>query len=360
MIKILRFFFFNFLYGKIKGTASVKKFRQIKIKKIFFSKNIYYNLYNIPYCRLYTNTVSDAAYIFKKNLLIEPSYQYRFNKKNQISNKNIYENIAIKYGTPKFIKKINGNVFSLLCGGAAKNNYWHWLFDVLPKIGILQKTLIKKKPNQYLCPSLKNKFQHESLRILKIKKNQLINGEIYKHILCKNLITVDHPVNRVNNPSKSILNIPLWIIKWHRKSFIPKKYKRRKEFEKIYIDRHNENIINKRLVVNDNEFKLFLKTNGFKIITLSDYTFQKQVEIFNSAKIIIGLHGAGLGNIIFCKNSAKIIEIQTVNSGRAIWNLAKMCKLKYFRLIEKNLSSNLFYQNFEIKVNFNKLIKYLN
>ena len=48
-------------------------------------------------------------------------------------------------GTPNIRKRVFGNIFSLLSGGAAKNNYWHWLFDVLPKFGILEKSKIKTK-----------------------------------------------------------------------------------------------------------------------------------------------------------------------------------------------------------------------
>ena len=42
---------------------------------------------------------------------------------------------------------------------------------------------------------------------------------------------------------------------------------------------------------------------------LSKYSFLEQAVIFNKAKIIIGLHGAGFANIIFSKEKTKIIEI---------------------------------------------------
>ena len=37
--------------------------------------------------------------------------------------------------------------------------------------------------------------------------------------------------------------------------------------------------------------------------------FIDQVKIFNSAKLIVAMHGAGLTNLLFCKNKTKVIEI---------------------------------------------------
>ena len=36
-------------------------------------------------------------------------------------------------------KKVDGNVLSLLTGGGGNENYWHWLFDVLPRIKIVSE-----------------------------------------------------------------------------------------------------------------------------------------------------------------------------------------------------------------------------
>ena len=46
--------------------------------------------------------------------------------------------IVLKIGTPRIMKRIKGRVFSLLSGGAAKTNYFHWLFEVLPRLEILR------------------------------------------------------------------------------------------------------------------------------------------------------------------------------------------------------------------------------
>ena len=144
-----RYFIFKFFYGKINGVILAKKNTKIITQKINFNNLNSYKLYNIPNGKVYSDTTMDTAFIFKKNLVNEPSFQYRYKKNQRIVNGPAHENFVIKNGTPNLIKKINGNVFSLLTGGAGKNNYWHWLFDVLPRIGILEKSNFKIKPDYY-------------------------------------------------------------------------------------------------------------------------------------------------------------------------------------------------------------------
>ena len=59
-----------------------------------------------------------------------------------------------------------------------------------------------------------------------------------------------------------------------------------------------------------------------KNLTMSDYSFSDQRPFYNASEII-GLHGAGFANIIFCKQGSKIIELRPNTAGDRIKNLAK-------------------------------------
>jgi len=357
IFNLFKIFLFKLIYGKIKKIISTKKTKNIFVKKVFFEDSISYNLFNIPYGRLYSNTIHDTAFILNKSLIKEASFQYRYKKNEQIINGNIHENTVIKNGTPKFIKKIKGTVFSLLSGGAAKNSYWHWVFDVLPKVGILEKSNFKHKLDYYLLPSMSKNYQKQSFLNLGISFTKLLNGEKFKHIICDNLLASDHPVVFNNDPSKSMVNIPIWIIKWLRKKFLKTNLLNTKLPKKIFINREHDSSLENRKIINNNEVKYFLTKLGFKSITLSNYDFKKQVEIFKNAKFVIGLHGSGFANIVFSKPGTKILEIQSTKSGNVISNLAKKCKLNYKKIIEKNTSRTLNYQNSHIIVNLSKLKK---
>ena len=355
MKKIIKQSIFRLFYGKTKKIISFKDNKNIFFKKIHIKKKFIYNFFKITNGRLFSNTTHDTAYIVDNCLIKEASFQYRFKKKSKIINGNIKDNHVVKYGTPNFIKKIRGSVFSMLSGGAAKNNYWHWIFDTLPKIGILEKSKIKA--DYYLAPSLSKKYQMETLLNLKISSKKLLDGRKFRHIVCDNLLTTDHPVVFNNDPTKSILDIPIWIIEWHRNKFLSKNYSTKKLPKKIFMDREKDSSLVNRKIINNEEVKVFLEKYGFESLSLSNYSFMDQVKIFNNANFIIGLHGSGFANMLFSKPGTKVIEIQSKNTGKLMLNLAKKCKLKYKRIIEKNESSNLSYQNSHVRVNITKLKK---
>ena len=352
-----RYFIFKFFYGKINGVILAKKNTKIITQKINFNNLNSYKLYNIPNGKVYSDTTMDTAFIFKKNLVNEPSFQYRYKKNHRIVNGPAHENFVIKNGTPNLIKKINGNVFSLLTGGAGKNNYWHWLFDVLPRIGILEKSNFKIKPDYYLLPTITRGYHKQTFQELKIQFSSLINGEKNKHIICNNLIAVDHPINFNNNPSKSILNIPVWVIKWLRKKFIKSNYKNLNLPKNFFINRSLDSNLSSRKIINNEELKNNLTNLGFQSVTLSSLNFKNQVALFKNANFIIGLHGAGFANMVFSKPGTKIVEIASHDSGDIFLSLAKKCKMNYKRIIEKNVSATLKFQNCHILVDIKKLKK---
>jgi capsular polysaccharide biosynthesis protein len=59
--------------------------------------------------------------------------------------------------------------------------------------------------------------------------------------------------------------------------------------------------LGRRGVLNEEEFHSYLIKYGFAIIRLENYSIDEQINIFMNAKFIIGVHGAGLTNIIFSK-----------------------------------------------------------
>jgi len=231
---------------------------------------------------------------------------------------------------------------SLLTGGAGNDNYWHWLFDVLPRINICENIIELDKIDFFLLPDNKKKFQIETLEILGIPQRKQISSVNFRHIISKELYATNHPVLLTNDATNDIQNIPLWISEWLKKKFIKKNINEKVNFsKKIYIARSDSisNIKDLRSITNEEKVKQFLLQNGFKIIKLGELHFKDQVLTFNNADIIVGLHGAGFANLTFCKSNTKIIELRNRTAGKAIENLAIKNKLFYKSL---NCETNKF------------------
>ena len=92
---------------------------------------------------------------------------------------------------------------------------------------------------------------------------------------------------------------------------------------------------------------------------MSDFSFCEQVALFYNAKEVIGLHGAGFANSIFCKPKTKILELKAETAGDAIKNLVEKNNLIYNHLSFKNKTFNFEDQNGNIEIDINLLNKSL-
>ncbi len=329
-LKSIGYFISTIFYGKINGSVDAKNHKFIEIIKNKIEKNLSYNIYKIKNCRIYTDTVNDTAYIIRDKIIDGPSFQYRSNELNHIKNSEISNNIVFQKGTARLKKNLKGTVFSLLTGGAGNSNYWHWLFDVLPRIKIIEEYFLLEEINYFLFPDLKEKFQRETVKLLNIPDAKIISSRLFRHIQSNKVITVDHPYVIKNDPSIEIQNLPFWILNFLRAKFLKEK-KQLNLSDKIYIDRSDSKSNHRHLrkIINEKEIKDFLIQKGFSIVTLGNLNFEEQVNLFNNAKEIVGLHGAGFANLAFCKPGTFVLEIKPETAGPVIGNLAKSLKLNY-------------------------------
>ena len=127
---------FSLFYGNIKGKINFEKDSRIKIQTVKKENNINYRVFNIKNGRLYTDRIQDTAIILDNFIVEGPSFQLRQINK-AMNNVEVEQNIVFRKGTPRLKKNINGKVLSLLTGGAGNDNFWHWLFDVLPRLAIM-------------------------------------------------------------------------------------------------------------------------------------------------------------------------------------------------------------------------------
>ena len=332
IFKIFAHILFFKIYGKIKGSISSNIDERIKIEIIKLKNNLEYKVYKVTNGKLYTDRIQDTAIILENKIIEGPSFQLRYTTDSdlKIYNSKIEDNIVFQIGTPRILKKFSGSVLSLLTGGAGNNNYWHWVYDVLPRIELCKKVCNIEMINFFLLPSLEKKFQNETLDFLNIPKKKRLSSKRFRHIEAKELIVTDHPIVVTNNATKDIQNIPVWILDWLKDNFA-RNIKSETKKNKIYIERDNNSSNDQpaRSIINEKEVKQYLHDNNFISVKLGEIEFKQQVNLFKNADCIIGLHGAGFANLAFCEPGTKIIELKSSNAGPVIENLAKKNNLNY-------------------------------
>ena len=333
--KSLRSSVFLSIYGKLviskkPPKTKFKTLRNINSKDFLKYK---YKFFEMSNGRVFTDNIENVSIISNNKLLDKFSYQQI--KGNLVSSK---RNQVISTGTPKLIIKIKKNIAILAQGASGYNNYAHFLFDIIPKIKLISLAIDLKKIDYFYFSKL-NKYQKDIFKIIGVDKKKIIDSNKYRHLQCKKIYGVSHPYYSKGTFSYAQSLMPAWIVYYLKKKFL--KYKKSTNtFKKIFIDRSDSKLRHCKLI-NNNEIKYFLKSKGFKILKLSNLNFRNQVNIFNNAEIIVGPHGAGFANLVFCKKKTKVIELKPKNHPNRVYKrISSINKLDY-KLIElKHIKNN--------------------
>lgn len=321
------------LFLSLYGNVKISKSTGVLIEKTIIDNPYFktynskpYFLYNIKNARIYTDNNENVAII--KNNLILPQVSFQ-----QVNGKltNAKYNSVIKRGTPSLIKNIKGKVFNL-CQGASSNNYFHFLFDIIPKIYLIS-TKINLKKIDYFYISEPREWQIQILKVLGINKNKLISSKKHNHIFADEIFSVDHPWYDKGFVQHNVKKMPKWIVYKNRKVFLSKS--KNKSKMKLFLDRSSSKYNHCQISNFDKINKLVVKKK-IKSYQPENLSFKSQINLFKNSSIVIGAHGAALANITFCKPKTKVIEIIPSNHpNRQTERISKILKLRYFRIETK-------------------------
>jgi hypothetical protein len=81
--------------------------------------------------------------------------------------------------------------------------------------------------------------------------------------------------------------------------------------ERVYVARNDSTM--KRIVGEDRIVEL-LQRRGFSIVTPGEHGLLEQARLFANARVIVGVHGAGLTNMAFSPANARIIELDNTRN----------------------------------------------
>jgi hypothetical protein len=102
---------------------------------------------------------------------------------------------------------------------------------------------------------------------------------------------------------------------------------------KIYISRR----LDGRFPKNEHEIEALVTSLGFEILSLQDMTFSEQIDRLSRATVVVGTHGAGLANIVWCRpGSARLVEITRAKSPQCFARLADVAAVRYSAVIDES------------------------
>lgn len=101
--------------------------------------------------------------------------------------------------------------------------------------------------------------------------------------------------------------------------------------ERIYVSRAK---VARRRVTNEGELTAALADAGFATVCLEELTWADQIAAFRAARVVVGPHGAGLANLVFCAPETRVVElVRREYFNPTFWRLSALGGLDYHPLI---------------------------
>ncbi|MEG4273771.1 MULTISPECIES: tetratricopeptide repeat protein [unclassified Microcoleus] len=219
------------------------------------------------------------------------------------------------------LKQIDGSVAVL--SGLSGNVYFHWMVDVLPRIELLRHSgRDLAEIDWFLVNSCQHQFQRESLRILGIPEEKVLESDRLPHIQATELI-VPSFAGYLGWPSG-------WAMDFLRREFLKGIIPSSSYPKRIYISRSKARY---RRVLNEEDAIEVLEKFGFVSIFPESMSLAEQIAHFSHAEVIVAAHGSGLTNTIFCRQGTKVIELVSPHYiSHYYWGISQYLQLEHYFL----------------------------
>lgn len=201
------------------------------------------------------------------------------------------------------------------------DTYFHWTFDVLVKLQAIRSTTLC---TQIALPFFlqRNSYVVESLNFLGYRITFLASKKVYlfKKLYVQmntNYFSVD-PLNGIQKMIFSSVSSSI-------------------SADRIYISRK---YALRRHLSNEEKLMDQLQKFGFREVSLEKMSWKEQVLLFEGAEIVVGMHGAGLSNLVYCKRLRLVVEmLPSKNTNKLYEKLSETLSLPYRScLLDSNLT----------------------
>ena len=175
-------------------------------------------------------------------------------------------------------------------------NYYHWIVEMLPRL-----LMIDSDPDLSRLPLLLPKrgtpaFVLDSLAFAGYgDRLQLMEDGFYSFARLHIPTLLSPP----SHPSPMAID-------WVRGKLLPHETRAKVGGRRIYVSRRDASI---RYATNEAEVVACLERYGFETVVMGGHTLAQQMEIFRSASMIVGLHGAALTNLVFARSETFFLEL---------------------------------------------------
>ena len=225
--------------------------------------------------------------------------------------------LAAEWPSPR---DVSGSLAPIIVQPGWGRAYYHWMLEVLPRVHLVQTS--PHHVDMYALHSCQEAFQVETLTMLGVKPEEVLELTEPTRIHSSRLVVT--PVLEAVAPR--------WVCNFLRCLFLGPEPVAVEKRRRLYISRAGAQ--RGRAVANEREIEAILGSRGFETVRLEELRVKDQAKLFASAEIVVGPHGAGFTNLVFCPPGAKIVEFFNRSYVHPLyWMLSNRLQLRYHAFI---------------------------
>ena len=215
-------------------------------------------------------------------------------------------------------RRCAGTYFSVMlywCRG-----YYHWICDVLPRV---QAALPHLPPEtRFVVPDGLSEAESESLQAIGIRPESCSVFRGKRPWRVERLVHVPPVAMTGDHTRESLMSLRESVFRHTRFEPVSKTARR------IYVARRQGL---ERSVVNEAELLPALQERGFEVVRCESLSFADQVKLFRDAEVVVGPHGGGFANLLWCEAGTKVFEIFGTSSvRRCYWSICNALGLRHY------------------------------
>jgi Glycosyltransferase 61 len=222
-------------------------------------------------------------------------------------------------------RRLSGNIYSLLSLWAPE--FYHWFHDVLPRLEMALPHI--PADTRFLINSSPKAWQLDALAAYGIRPDRLEIQSDGAHTRVERLWFAT-PLGHSSLGSGLVIRR---VANRLRRHFDGNK-STQKSHHRLYVSRAKAAF---RRVINEKEISPSLKEHGFETVFCEDLSLAEQVKLFSKAPAVIGGHGAGLTNLIYCRPNSFVGEIHIDGVPPAYLVMSRQLGMRFSRFKAKTL-----------------------
>lgn len=220
--------------------------------------------------------------------------------------------------------------------------YFHWFQDVLGRLALLE---LQGYEWDYLYVPYDKPYIKQTLELWGIDPKKIISPDSNKFcIQADEVILPSYTMNKNQGLLKyagfhynpvTMKYVSEKLLKAAQKKNIDTS----KFSKKVFITRKNAPY---RCILNEDEIFELFQDKGFVRYELGDLLIAEQILLFQNAEMIVGEHGAGLTNCLFCKPGTRVIEIFQALIDSGPWWITQVMGMDYSCIMTVQVDANYF------------------